>query len=183
MIQKTSSGKIQRRACRAALAAGELPVLYRADEHVPVVGVIELDLEDRASVPARVETSSFFSELFADMRGQELTRALLAREGAERSALLEEFVRWQIARALSIDAAQILSDRPLAQLGLDSLRAVEIGHQVQEELGIRLPATAMLKHETLAALTAFLLEKWLWAVACDPAAGPANTAALTELEV
>jgi len=149
-IPKTSSGKLQRRACRDALAAGELPLVRLRDDAAPAPAP--------PGEPARGD------------QAQELGRALLATDGAERRALLEAFIRGQIATALRVDPSAIASDRPLIQLGLDSLTAVEVGHRVRQALGIELSATALFDHRTLAALTGFLLDAWLRAIASEPGA-------------
>lgn len=54
---------------------------------------------------------------------------------------LTDTIRREVARVLSLgDAAAVPFDRPLKELGLDSLMAVELRSSLQQRLGVRLPA-------------------------------------------
>jgi acyl transferase domain-containing protein/NADPH:quinone reductase-like Zn-dependent oxidoreductase/thioesterase domain-containing protein/NADP-dependent 3-hydroxy acid dehydrogenase YdfG/acyl carrier protein len=55
---------------------------------------------------------------------------------AERVALVAEYVRSAAARVLGMSPAKISTDRPLAELGLDSLMGVELATQIEAELGV-----------------------------------------------
>ncbi len=131
-LPKTSSGKVQRRACRAMYLAGELEVLSEDRGSGAVEG---------SDVPAQAE--------------QALTRdALLAASDVERSRLLGTWLRARVARALSVPASTLDSTRPLTALGLDSIHAVELKGALEEELGIAVPVALLLEGVHLEALTA-----------------------------
>jgi acyl carrier protein len=66
--------------------------------------------------------------------------ALLAQSAPEaRLHLMESAVRADLARILGVRESQIDSERPLADLGVDSLMSVELENRVQSALGIDLP--------------------------------------------
>jgi amino acid adenylation domain-containing protein len=131
-VPKTSSGKVQRHAARVRYLSGELAVLGRS----------ALILE--ASEPVGI--------------GLTPTRAaLMALEPAERSALLEAFLRERAAEALGVPAAAVDPERPLTALGLDSLSAVELKGGVEAALGVQVPLAGLLEGEDVRALAGRLL--------------------------
>ena len=118
-IPKTSSGKIQRHACRRAFLAGELcaggaDVLARWDER------------DSTAPDHRRDGD------------QPLTTA--------------------IARMLGLPGTEIDLDAPLTRLGLDSLRAVELRHALDEQLGLDVSLSDLLAGATTVSDLARLAE-------------------------
>ncbi len=77
-----------------------------------------------------------------------------------RRLAVEQAVRQDAAVALSLagpDAVPV--DRALAELGLDSLLAVELRNALARRCGIALPASVAFDHPTVTALTSALLER------------------------
>ena len=134
-VPKTSSGKIQRRACRAALAAGELPVVFRS-------ALSGSAAAGGAEAPAlnREELSALAPELRA--------RALL------------ESLRAEVARLLSVPAARVDPRQPLTALALDSLSAAELHRAVESRTGVPVSLADLLQGVSLEALCAGLLAGW-----------------------
>lgn len=67
----------------------------------------------------------------------------------------EDILAWlrsRVASRLGFDAAEIDNDRPLLHLGMDSLNAVALAHDIQSRLGIVWPAANLLEDVTLADL-------------------------------
>ncbi|MBV9787774.1 MAG: amino acid adenylation domain-containing protein, partial [Chloroflexi bacterium] len=128
-IPKTSSGKIQRHACRAGFLNGTLETIATSQHEEP------------AFAPT-----------------VELTRPmLLAAPADERPALLATYLQAQIARTLQVDPAQIGLDQPVSSLGLDSLMAVELQHALETELGVVVPMVSFLQDQPIDQLAAELL--------------------------
>ena len=76
---------------------------------------------------------------------------------SERQEFLTEHVRGQIARTLGLDpATRIHPQKPLMDLGFDSLMAVELRNALSQALGRVLPPTLLFDYPTLAALATFL---------------------------
>jgi len=109
-IPKTSSGKIQRRACRAAFLANELQAWAS-------------DVSDR--------------EDWEPTATQQLTReTLLKAAPTSRPALLSAYLQQQVAQVLKLNPASISSQQSLAALGMDSLRAFELKNQIERDLEV-----------------------------------------------
>ncbi|HEV7516238.1 MAG TPA: condensation domain-containing protein, partial [Thermoanaerobaculia bacterium] len=127
-IPKTSSGKVQRHACKAAYLAGTLEPVARSTA-----------LADAADdeVPG----------------GAVLTRAaLLALPAGERLPALLAYLGERAARAARLERGSLAPDEPL--LGLDSLAALELGNAVEADLGTALSLPLLLGGPTLAGLAA-----------------------------
>ena len=72
----------------------------------------------------------------------------------------EEIEDWLVARIASelhVPADDVERQTPFAELGLDSLIAMEISQELEEELGRRdLPVTLLFDHPTIERLARFL---------------------------
>ncbi|MFF8772658.1 beta-ketoacyl synthase N-terminal-like domain-containing protein [Kitasatospora sp. NPDC015120] len=95
--------------------------------------------------------------------GEAVRRRLLEVEpGRRRRAVLVRHCRELAARVLDgpgADAAAIDSSAPLAGLGFDSMRTLELRTRLELSLGVPLPATLGWQYPTLDALVPFLAER------------------------
>ncbi len=81
---------------------------------------------------------------------------------AERGELVLAEVRGHAARVLGADRPDLLDPRrPLLDLGLDSLMAIELRNALAAAAGADLPATLIFQRPTLAALAAYLADEVL----------------------
>ncbi|WP_315732751.1 MULTISPECIES: type I polyketide synthase [unclassified Bradyrhizobium] len=78
-----------------------------------------------------------------------------------RLEAVAEVVRAEVARVLSLTAEAIEPDRPLKELGLDSLMAVELRNGLGQRAGASLPATLAFDHPTPAAIAQYLIARVL----------------------
>ncbi len=141
-IPKTSSGKIQRHACRAGFLSGTLELVGR----------------------------SLLSEAAAPSAADELTGAeLLALVPDERPARLEAYLRAHLAGVLHIAPAQLDARRPLSALGLDSLASIELQYQLETSLGVVVPMADFLQEQTVAQLAARILAEMVASAQAQPA--------------
>jgi polyketide synthase 12 len=98
-------------------------------------------------------------------------------EESARIELVTELVVTQVASVLAQDPGEVGLDRAFAELGFDSLAAVELRNRLAAELGLELPATVVFDHPSSGALAAHLLE----AINGGDGEGPAE-AELSRLE-
>lgn len=76
---------------------------------------------------------------------------------ARQRAEVLRFVRAEVGRLLGFANADVETDRPLSEIGLDSLLAVEIRNLLGKAFGLTLPATVTFDHPSIEALTSYLL--------------------------
>jgi len=146
-IPKTSSGKIQRHATRAAFLAGTLAVEAASD---------------LASAPPTDREAPLDRDL------------LLALPDGERETALRRALASRVAQAMRIAPAALAEDRPLAALGLDSLAAIEIQHELETAFAVSLPMADLLAEMTLDELAALLRGAGAGGVGARRAAPPAT---------
>ena len=116
-IPKTSSGKIQRRACRDAFLSA----------HLGLVGTSTLGDDE------------------GETRDHDLTRDdLLALTSDQQRAALLACLEPLVAGLLSAPANRLSTDQPLTTAGLDSLIATQLAHAVETRFGVSLSLPALL---------------------------------------
>ncbi|HEY0171708.1 MAG TPA: amino acid adenylation domain-containing protein, partial [Pyrinomonadaceae bacterium] len=125
-IPKTSSGKIQRHACREGYLAGSLEAVAR---HAPGPHGTAAEAAGEAI-----------------LRREDLTPL----DAGERRPVVEGFLKGEAARALRLSPSRLDARQPLVSLGMDSLAAVELKHAVEERLGVSLSLSALLDEASIA---------------------------------
>ncbi|WP_433928151.1 type I polyketide synthase [Sorangium cellulosum] len=84
---------------------------------------------------------------------------LLALPAEARTAEVEAAVRADVAAVLLLpDARDIPTDLPLRELGMDSLMAVDLRHELSARTGQPVPSTLAYEYPTVQLLTRYLLE-------------------------
>ncbi|HEX6288834.1 MAG TPA: amino acid adenylation domain-containing protein [Herpetosiphonaceae bacterium] len=131
-IPKTSSGKIQRHLCRARFLADTLEGIARDVLNDP-------DARDAA-----------VSEPGLPPDWQDLAPTA-------RQASIEAYLQRQVARSLHGAAQRIATDQPLSSLGLDSLMAIELKHQIEVDFKTCVALEHVLSTATIAELAAAIL--------------------------
>jgi acyl carrier protein len=152
-IPKTSSGKIQRSACRAGFLTGSLDVV--ADwsvnpEHKRQFQRLESDVESLSQQMKAAKQLGNFS-------GTDQSDAPAKRQQKSQSA--EEIASWlisKVAEQLQVPQEKIEIGQPLANYGLSSLVAISISGKLQEWLGRQLSPTLLYDYPTIESLAQYL---------------------------
>jgi acyl transferase domain-containing protein/acyl carrier protein len=99
--------------------------------------------------------------------------------GSRRRTLLVQHLRELVARVFGLDLQTVEAARPLREIGLDSLLAVELRNAVGREMEKSLPASLLFDYPTVDALANHLLAEVL-GLDDSSAAGKAGAAARAE---
>lgn len=124
-LPKTSSGKVQRRACRSQFLSGLLKV----------VGECRAALHVQASRPAALPKAALLS---------------LSAEVRRRQVELE--LRAMLAERLRRPVEELPGDCPISRLGLDSVMAAELLHRVETAFDVVFSLQDLLGENTVADL-------------------------------
>lgn len=141
-LPKTSSGKIQRTRSRELFEANQLAVVARWDAPAPAA----------SSAPVA-----------SDLQ-QQLERV----SDRQRQRVLVHYIASLAASLLGLDVDDIEVDRPLGELGLDSITGVELVEEVGSALGRDVPGTLLFDFPTIVDIAGHLLES-------QPVAAPEAT--------
>ncbi len=138
-VPKTTSGKLERLACRAAFLEGRLELL----------GSSVLEGDDTDWTPEDLDL--------------EVLAGLDSEDQRER---LERYLRDLVAAALRVPRRQLDVDRPLDGLGVDSLRAIELSHRIETDLGVAVSMMPFVQGLSIAEIAALALREM-----AEPATG------------
>jgi acyl carrier protein len=75
------------------------------------------------------------------------------------SARVLSWLKSRFAEWLEVKPEELDADRPIAQYGLDSINAVTLSVDLEEELGITLETALLWDYPTLGSLATYLTEK------------------------
>jgi polyketide synthase 12 len=115
----------------------------------------------------------------APSSGTTLEQRLASLPESERERALLDLVRAEIASVLDLGRPESLGpDRPLKDLGLDSLVAVELRNRLQNVTGLRLPSTLLFDYPTPGALATMIRGELKF----ETSASTINPAVATELD-
>ncbi|GCE05928.1 type I polyketide synthase [Dictyobacter aurantiacus] len=120
------------------------------------VGVLKLDwqllaqyytqIADLPLVRHLVDTSSTDKQSDASSTAAGSILDSIRMAPAERwQAILEEYMRAQVASVLRLPPERLDSEQPLTTLGLDSLMAIEMKNRMESDLAIRIPIVTFLQ--------------------------------------
>lgn len=132
---------------------------------LPAVGVFPIDWRkrfDASSAPplVRALTESDRPAAAARQGPNDTLHARLANLNAKQAEqLLQEFLCDRAGQVLGLPAQRVPIRQPLAELGLDSLMAVELRNILNQALGLNLPATLTFDHPTIEAMRDDLLRR------------------------
>ncbi|MFE3553293.1 amino acid adenylation domain-containing protein [Streptomyces sp. NPDC059193] len=88
--------------------------------------------------------------------GAELRTTLAGQSPEERQATLTALVKGEVAPVLGMPEAELDQERPLQQLGLDSLMAVKVRGGLTRRTGLAVTTEAILRHATCEGIAAHL---------------------------
>jgi len=156
-ISKTSSGKIQRHACRNAYLAGSLSEVARWSAHGDAksgaVSSMFAAVEEAGAGPSAGGESRKRPVTPAFMMAASKNGKLSTVEKRVTQIVLEEIIR--VAR----DRAQGMTlDSPIVETGMDSLERMEIVASLEERFGGRFPEEVLPEMETARQVVAAVIK-------------------------
>ncbi len=168
MLADLSEGDLVRMARAGMIGLSEEEGLELFDRALALDAALVLPMRlDMGALRARAREGSVFPVLrgllgagtrSASADPDSLAERTLSLPADEREGVVLEVVRGEVARALGhASPAVIASDRPLQEMGFDSLMAVELRNRLGVRSGLSLPATLVFDYPTAEALAAYLV--------------------------
>ncbi|NBC43821.1 amino acid adenylation domain-containing protein, partial [Corallococcus exiguus] len=153
-LSKTSSGKVQRRATRAAYLEGSLRVVLSWEEEGPPEGGPSGGGGSGGGASGGPSSGSSSGPSSPPSSGSGGGTAR-AEGGAGAPSRLEAVEAWLVSRLaarLQLRPESLRLDEPITRHGLDSLAAVELANDVETGLGVALPMEVLLQGPSLSEL-------------------------------
>ena len=119
------------------------------------VGVMPYDWREWASAHPDTASSPYFSRLVVDETreahtGQDLRGAdLRGRPLSAQTALLRGYLQECMGQVLQVSPAEIPADKPLSELGVDSLMSVELVSRIENSLDVTFPLVSLIQGPTI----------------------------------
>ena len=133
-LPKTTSGKVRRRLCREHFIQGSLNVVAECPDS-------SRDVETK--IPRQA--------------WEECSPGRMRTETSAASRAIESYIAQKVADLLIISFSKVDVHLPLNMLGIDSLMAVTLMTDIQEDMGIEFPFEAFFLEASIADLTAHVL--------------------------
>jgi acyl-CoA synthetase (AMP-forming)/AMP-acid ligase II/acyl carrier protein len=160
----TSSGKVQRSLCRDLAMAGDLPIQAQWMKPQPAADQLAAS-KDGSSVPMGLESSGSLSDNDA-CHSRSAGRpdfSAIARRGdqAELGRTIQNWLLTWLAQQVELEQAERLAATPFAELGVDSMTAIELNQELEEGLQVKIPPVAAWDHPTPESLSHYLAGLYL----------------------
>ncbi|MCA9071938.1 MAG: KR domain-containing protein, partial [Planctomycetaceae bacterium] len=115
---------------------------------------------------AAQQTPGLLSDLITKATVEEesssgIRESITTADPSAQKELMENFLRSRVARVLGMSPQKLDVDRPLSEMGLDSLMAVEFGSLIEADLGTSLSVSALSRDVTINKLSHTLLKTLL----------------------
>lgn len=152
-IHKTSSGKIQRKACRNSLLIQDLPQVAFWTLESQLNPLVNKIVDDKPSLPTALNK----------VRTKSIKEKLDSLSERRRFSTLLSYVSLEIVEVLSLPSVSVLLPNMLLKdLGLDSLKAVEIRNRLSTLVQSELPSSLLFDYPTIEGLAKYLFDSYLY---------------------
>jgi len=142
----TTSGKVRRSHCRELFLCGELKVLAQwrrsEEQRDPHFG------EEEEARNAPVVRPDF-------------TELAQAGDPRQLGDAIENWMLVWLAEQAHLERAELKASTPFAELGVDSMTAIELNQELEETLRLKIPPVAAWDYPTPATLARYLAEQFL----------------------
>ena len=156
-IKEALQGRMGGNALRAALALAQLEAALGTGKSGHAI--LELDWHalsrflPTAASPRYAELRRLFGEAGqGDEDSADLRRLLTELSEEELQAVVADMLRQELGEILRIPPDKIAADRPIQELGMDSLMGVELVVALEDRFGVKLPVLALSESPTIVRL-------------------------------
>jgi amino acid adenylation domain-containing protein len=163
-IPKTSSGKIQRHACRIGYIERTFELRAPARE-------VSADAQPDRALPG--ESGSVATELIA-VSTRLSRRDLSGMAPSDRARALERYLVGEISQVLGTRGEHVDPTRPVTHYGFDSIMAVGLRNRIELDLGVVVPSAMFLEAPSISQLVPLLDELVSSSGAQEPVCARAN---------
>jgi len=159
-LPKTTSGKVQRRLCREHFIKGSLHVVAEspgASREVEPGMPLRAGEESRSGrmrpVTSALRLLKDYTRKAISLQPDDMETA----DAPEPIRAIESYITQKVADILKVPFAKVDVHRPVNTLGIDSLMAMELKTDIEEDMGIEFPFEVLFMGASIADLRAHVL--------------------------
>jgi|GEM_PF-553453 len=152
----TSSGKVQRSRCRELYVHGELKIEAQWQQGS--------SLENSSpGISRQKEFRSLDKAACADSptRHPDFTKLAHRSDPCQLGLMIEDWMLTWLAERANLERTELSSATPFAELGVDSMTAIELNQELEEALQLKIPPAAAWDYPTPATLSRYLATQFL----------------------
>jgi NADPH:quinone reductase-like Zn-dependent oxidoreductase/acyl carrier protein len=150
---------LERRGVRSFTVRQALTLLERALQRRTIqVGVMRVDWSRWRGLGVSGRVSPRFAHLVSDQSGRRQPPES-SLGGQTSPPPIDVLIRDKVARVLGTSPDRLDTEKPLLNLGIDSLMAVELRNWIEQELRINVPIMELMRSASLTRLTDLLREQ------------------------
>jgi acyl-CoA synthetase (AMP-forming)/AMP-acid ligase II/acyl carrier protein len=165
----TSSGKVQRTLCRQQYEAGELKVVHAWTNPAASAAAAQSSGQTVRLHGAGVSWSGQNGSRPKQKGSTRRPRRSLGSVEVDRaSERIEAWMLDWLTTRLGLTLDDVSRDKPFAEYGVDSLTAVELSHELEQQFSVPLPPIVAWNYPTPATLARFLAEESLGVKRAEP---------------
>lgn len=155
----TSSGKVQRNLCREQYLQGELKVVHQWTTRAKLNGQVSVTSKGASG---HLAVSMDGSGISVSRSSNEPNPSRVDFTGLDVDRAAERIELWVMAwliERVGLDPVDLDRNRPFAEYGVDSLTAVELSQELEDQFGVPVTPVVAWNHPTPAAITRYLAEQ------------------------
>jgi acyl transferase domain-containing protein len=81
----------------------------------------------------------------------------LGVRSAQRAKMVDSYLAEEMARILKVSLASVDRDKPIVNMGIDSLMSIELKNQIENDLGVSVAMASLMQGPTILELTEFVV--------------------------
>jgi acyl transferase domain-containing protein len=100
---------------------------------------------------------------------------ILGAQLERRSEMLDSYLAEEMARILKVPFSSVDREKPIVNMGFDSLMSIELKNQIETDLGVSVAMSRLIQSPTISELTDFVLNLLTDSRGVDPTAGVSSS--------
>jgi myxalamid-type polyketide synthase MxaC len=90
-------------------------------------------------------------------KGDSHRELILGVQSAQRAKMVDSYLTEEMARILKVSLASVDRDKPIVNMGVDSLMSIELKNQIETDLGVSVAMASLMQGPTILELTDFVV--------------------------
>jgi aryl carrier-like protein len=108
-------------------------------------------------------------------KGDSRRENILGVQSAQRAKMVDSYLAEEMARILKVPLHSVDREKPIVNMGFDSLMSIELKKQIETDLGVSVAMAGLMKGPTILELTDFVVNLLVGSDGADATVGVASS--------